>query len=448
MSTSAAPKAKCTCTKSKSKAIITSDDDLELDSAMAAAPQSTLAPAKPLKGVLKRTRESIPNPVSEKGPSYLETDELEEEPMIVGLAPRMGTPYVEIQPAPKFSAKAAGPANGLQEDLKADSTSPVWSPACGGCVQRQLICRQGYNANQEPLAVYARCHRTKHKYGGKGSATPTKSRKPAARSRSRCRASMVNVTINSDDETSSTGNVAAAIITAATTATTAAAATTAAVPATTAAVPATTTTPSTPTPATTPATVHVPAPDSQTVLVLKEELAVLQTMVVSLVERVGTSEQLLQEANQCLVEQEANAKLLTNQVAALQQVVNPAAAESPAAEPLPVPEDDLLTAATAPQEDEVLAATTAPLVDEVLAQQDESLAVVTAMNVDESMPPQVARNKVSGLSAVKLNIMCCKFVRRCYIDASIFGSIPGYAGQSQYTTTGAFPTPFAEPIGC
>jgi uncharacterized coiled-coil protein SlyX len=82
--------------------------------------------------------------------------------------------------------------------------------------------------------------------------------------------------------------------------------------------------------------VHVPAPDSQTVLVLKEELAVLQTMVVSLVERVGTSEQLLQEANQCLVEQEANAKLLTNQVAALQQVVNPAAAESPAAEPLPV----------------------------------------------------------------------------------------------------------------
>jgi hypothetical protein len=49
------------------------------------------------------------------------------------------------------------------------------------------------------------------------------------------------------------------------------------------------------------------------------------------------------------------------------------------------------------------------------------------------------------------------FPEGCYIDvsivgeffqASIFGSIPGYAGQSQYTTTGAFPTPFAEPIGC
>ncbi|KAG1721299.1 hypothetical protein EDB19DRAFT_1828713 [Suillus lakei] len=210
MSTSAAPKAKRTHAKSKSKAIITSDVDLELDSAAVPAPQSTPAPAKPLKGVLKRTRESVPNPVSKKGPSYLETDELEEEPMIVGLAPRMGTPYVEIQPAPKFSAKAAGPANGLQEDLKANSTSLVWSPACG------------YNTNQEPLAVYAQCHRTKHKCGGKGSAAPTKSRKPATRSRSRHRASMVNVTINSDDEAGSTGNVATATITAATTAATAA----------------------------------------------------------------------------------------------------------------------------------------------------------------------------------------------------------------------------------
>ncbi|KAG1731776.1 hypothetical protein EDB19DRAFT_1831595 [Suillus lakei] len=394
MSTSTTPKAKHTHAKSKSKAVITSDDDLELDSAAAAAPQSTLAPAKPLKGVLKRTRESIPNPVSEKGPSYLQTDELEEEPMIVGPAPRMGTPYVEIPPAPKFSAKAASPANGLQEDLKADSTSLVWSPACGGCVQRQLICCQGYNANQEPLVVCAWCHRTKHKCGGKGSAAPTKSRKPAARSRSRHRASTVNVTINSDDEASSTGNVAAATITAATPATTA-------TTATTAAAPATTTTPSTPTPATTPATMHVPAPDSQTVLALGGGggggLAVLQTMVASLVERVGTSEQLLQEAN---------AKLLTNQVAALQQMVNPTTAKSPAAEPLPVvirtdaaetlaaattqPEDDLPTAVTAPQEDEVLAATTAPPVDEVLAQQDESPAVVTTMNVDESAPPQVA----------------------------------------------------------
>ncbi|KAG1719573.1 hypothetical protein EDB19DRAFT_1970983 [Suillus lakei] len=379
-------------TKSKSKAIITSDDDLELDSVVAAAPQSTPAPAKPLKGVLKRTRESVPNPVSEKGSSYLETDELEEEPMIVGPAPRMGTPYVEIPPAPKFSTKAASPANGLQEDLKADSTSPVWSPACGGCVQQQLICRQGYNTNQELLAVCAQCHCTKHKCGSKGSAAPTKSRKPAARSRSRCRASTVNVTVNSDDKAGSTGNVAATTITAATTAATTTTATTAAIPATTTAVPATTATPSTPTPATTPTAMHVPAPDSQTVLALKEELAVLQIMVASLVERVGTSEQLLQEANWHLVEQEANAKLLTDQVAALQQAVNPTTAESPAAEPLPVvmrtDAAETLAATTAQPEDD-LPTTTTPPVDEVLAQQDESPVVVTAMNVDESAPLQI-----------------------------------------------------------
>ncbi|KAG1723334.1 hypothetical protein EDB19DRAFT_2043814 [Suillus lakei] len=111
-------------------------------------------------------------------------------------------------------------------------------------------------------------------------------------------------------------------------------------------------------------------------------------MVASLVERVGTGEQLLQEANWCLVEQEANAKLLTDQVAALQQAVNPATAESPAAEPLPVV---MRTDAA-----ETLAATTAPLVDEVLAQQDELPAVVIAMNVDESAPPQVASEQESA----------------------------------------------------
>lgn len=57
---------------------------------------------------------------------------------------------------------------------------------------------------------------------------------------------------------------------------------------------------------------HDPTPDSQTVLVLKEDLAVLQHMVASLVERVTAGEQLLQEANRRLTEQEANAKLLVD----------------------------------------------------------------------------------------------------------------------------------------
>ncbi|KAG1769729.1 hypothetical protein EV702DRAFT_1049606 [Suillus placidus] len=139
-SQSAAPKAKHQHTKSKSKAIITSDDDMELDNAAAevAALEPAPAPAKPLKDVLKRLK-------------YVEIDELdEEEAMIVGPAPKMGMPYVEIPLAPKASGKVAG---GLQEDTNADSTLPVWSPDCGSCVQRQLICRQGYNASHEPLAA-------------------------------------------------------------------------------------------------------------------------------------------------------------------------------------------------------------------------------------------------------------------------------------------------------
>jgi hypothetical protein len=97
--------------------------------------------------------------------------------MSVSPVSRMGTPYVEIpvshffclslsshfndfKSAPKVTTKSASPANGLQEDLKADSTSPAWSPACGGCVQQQLICCQGYNTSYEPLAVCAQCHRT------------------------------------------------------------------------------------------------------------------------------------------------------------------------------------------------------------------------------------------------------------------------------------------------
>ncbi|KAG2066580.1 hypothetical protein BDR04DRAFT_1121105 [Suillus decipiens] len=101
------------------KAIITSDDDLELDNA---APQPMLAPAKPLKGVLKRTRKIIPNPVSQKGASDLEIDELE-EPMSAG----------------PVSMNTACLANSLQEDIKEDSTSSVWSPACDGLEVQRFI---------------------------------------------------------------------------------------------------------------------------------------------------------------------------------------------------------------------------------------------------------------------------------------------------------------------
>ncbi|KAG2354549.1 hypothetical protein BDR07DRAFT_1382153 [Suillus spraguei] len=149
----AAPQPKCQRAKSKSKAIISSDDDMELDNAAVAVPEPALAPAKPIKGVLKRTRECVPNSVSKTQPNHVEIDELDEEPMSVGPAPKMGTPYVEIPFAPKSSGKAASPASGLQEDSHADSTSPVRLPGCGACVQRQLICRQGYNSSHEQLGV-------------------------------------------------------------------------------------------------------------------------------------------------------------------------------------------------------------------------------------------------------------------------------------------------------
>ncbi|KAG1721477.1 uncharacterized protein EDB91DRAFT_1088442 [Suillus paluster] len=119
------PKPKRQRAKSKSKAIITSDDDMELDNV--AVPEPAPAPAQPLKGVLKRTRACVPNVVSGKEASYVEIDELDEEPMIVGPAPKMGRPYVEIPPTPMVSGKVAGPANGLEEDSHTDTTLPVIS---------------------------------------------------------------------------------------------------------------------------------------------------------------------------------------------------------------------------------------------------------------------------------------------------------------------------------
>lgn len=147
---------------------------------------------------------------------YVEIDELdEEEPVIVGPAPKRGTPYVDVpvsvlfslssqsdlvQRAPKATGKTAS-SSGLREYNNADTTSPVWSPGCGACVRRQLICRQGYNANHEPLAVCAHCHHAKNKCGGNGSVAATKGKRPAttrARSKSRRRTSPAHVTVVTD----------------------------------------------------------------------------------------------------------------------------------------------------------------------------------------------------------------------------------------------------------
>ncbi|KAG1812333.1 hypothetical protein EV424DRAFT_1542192 [Suillus variegatus] len=65
------------------------------------------------------------------------------------------------------------------------------------------------------------------------------------------------------------------------------------------------------------------------------EMAQPLLLVASLVERVSAGEQLLQEANRRLAEKKANAKLLADQVATLQQELN-SDAESMAAEILPI----------------------------------------------------------------------------------------------------------------
>ncbi|KIK31476.1 hypothetical protein CY34DRAFT_111365, partial [Suillus luteus UH-Slu-Lm8-n1] len=71
-----------------------------------------LVPAhKPLKGVLK------------KRPEYVEIDELDEEPIVVGPAPKMGTPYVDVPHAPKVTGQTTS-SSGLKEFKNTDTTSP------------------------------------------------------------------------------------------------------------------------------------------------------------------------------------------------------------------------------------------------------------------------------------------------------------------------------------
>ncbi|KAG2108056.1 uncharacterized protein F5147DRAFT_761173 [Suillus discolor] len=180
-SRSSAPKTKRQ--RAKSKAII-SDDESQLENSpvpeqaalVKRSPPIRLPPA--VKGSWQR-RESVaqlaaasedertatPNPAPKTGPRYMEVDELDEMmnemQMNVGPAPKMGAPYVAIPPALKVvkAAIAAHTTSGtdggsashqLEEDDHADITSPVWNPGCGSCVQRQLVCRQGYNTLKAP----------------------------------------------------------------------------------------------------------------------------------------------------------------------------------------------------------------------------------------------------------------------------------------------------------
>ncbi|KAG2363252.1 hypothetical protein BDR07DRAFT_1483845 [Suillus spraguei] len=360
-SCSTTPKAKCQC--SKSKAMITSnDDDMELETLPAVPepapalvqPTKLLPLPRPIRSVLKQTPTvvvvsecqvgMVPNPVPKTGPTYLEIYKLDEEELInIGRVPKMRAPYVEIPSASRANTQVTGPTSGLEEDEYADLTLPVWSPAHSSCVQWGGICFAA-----KVITPAMTCLR------GKESATPTKSRKPGptinhTQSKSCCQSSKMHVIIITDDEAAecpSPSAVTTAPANVTTTPTSPTIATPASISITAPAIAASATSSpatasSTSTTANTTATVTVtittpvPMPDSQNVLTLKEDVAVLQTIVVSLLERVNTSEQLLQEANWQLSKQEASGKLLTNQVTILQQELHPSV-ESSATEILPI----------------------------------------------------------------------------------------------------------------
>ncbi|KAG2111433.1 hypothetical protein DEU56DRAFT_762203 [Suillus clintonianus] len=209
---SRAPKAKRQ--RATSKAMITSEDDRELDEAdipqdkpVPAARKKSSLPTR-LPPALRKTRlasksasltitstdeedvEAPTNPPPKMPKKYVEIadEEDEEMPMNVGPAPKMGTPYILVPPAPIAIAGN-------------DAADPnVWRPGCGPCRHRGLACRQGFNIAGSPLTVCESCHRLKHRCGGNGSAIPaTKGKKAAATtsrppcSKSRRRPSPVHV---------------------------------------------------------------------------------------------------------------------------------------------------------------------------------------------------------------------------------------------------------------
>ncbi|KAG1835998.1 hypothetical protein DFJ58DRAFT_735278 [Suillus subalutaceus] len=393
MSVSTAPKSKQQ--HASSKAMVTSKDERELDNESILA--QTLATKKKLslptrlptalKGLCP-CRKSLarlvitsdderegatPNPVLKTvvSSSYVEIDNMDETPITVGPAPKMGTPcgypgmwlplYIAIsnvlQPAPKPSKAvpemSSTIASVLTEDDHADTTLLVWLPGCRSCMQRQLVCHQAYNTAGVELAVCARFHWSKHKCGGKGSAPPNRGKKSTAavthhtHSRSCCQ-SPVYVTETAVASTSGApaGGVAKMSNTSITATPTAAitSAPTASAPATPVVPTAATTTTTTTTAAAnvaTPATATTPSSptshtDKASVLALREDITLLQATVTSLEEKVSAGEQLLPEANRRMAKQEASFTLLAEQLAAPRQELCSPKLTSPVSLCLPV----------------------------------------------------------------------------------------------------------------
>ncbi|KAG1725238.1 hypothetical protein EDB19DRAFT_1947457 [Suillus lakei] len=348
-----------------SKAMITSEDERELDIApIAEQPPTTrnklplanrLPPGVKLPPTHKGSRQcrklvsmvvvisddegtqAVPQPAVKKAwKGYVEITETDEEmPMNVGHALKMGTAYVEILPAPKVTKAvpviAATVAVDLAEDDHANLTSEVWLPGCSSCVQKAL-----------------------HKCGGKGSVAPNRGKKATAttthciHSRSHRRPSLVHVSPETDTAAPAAATTSGAPVPEVPPAPTlpsgivspiARASTS---PLTATAIPTTTilTTTILTTTILTTTILTTTSPPTATadplVVALRVEVATLQTTVASLEEKVSCGEKLLLEANQRLAEQEASSKLLATQFEQLCCELLPPNLPSPAEVCLPV----------------------------------------------------------------------------------------------------------------
>ncbi|KAG1879779.1 hypothetical protein F4604DRAFT_1922989 [Suillus subluteus] len=285
----------------KSKAIITSDDDLELDEVVPMVPvckecavNMIYKPGQLTKVVTKqKTRRSLLHSV------VASNDDMDADAATnTGPPPKMGVLYVELPPAPTTSS---GPQ--LKEDDFADTMAPSWAPRCGQCVARDLICHQAFHKDHgSKLKVCAFCSRLKIRCGGKGSEVPTVKGKSATsrwtHSQSRRRRSPPAQNIATQHVEPS--------------------------------VPDTTTTAQDEDEVPTCPSTSIPPPtsastDRDSVLALQAEVATLRTAVAALEDQVVAGDKWCEDANTRLAEQEARSALLAEKFDELLRKLLPAA---------------------------------------------------------------------------------------------------------------------------
>ncbi|KAG1857411.1 hypothetical protein F4604DRAFT_1931516 [Suillus subluteus] len=277
----------------KSKAIITSDDDLELDEVVPTVPvckehavNMIYKPGQLTKVVTEqKTCRSLWHSV------VASDDDMDTNTATnTGPPPKMGVPYVELPPA---STTSSDPQ--LKEDDFADTMAPSWAPCCGQCVARDLICHQAFNKDHgSKLRVCAFCSRLKIHCGGKGSEVPTVKGKSAT-SRRTCSQSHHNIATHVKPS-----------------------------------VPDTATTAQNEDEVPTHPSTSIPPPpsastDRDSVLAFQAEVATLRTAVAALEDQVVASDKWCEDANTRLAEQEARSALLTTRFDELLWKLLPAA---------------------------------------------------------------------------------------------------------------------------